>query len=162
MSTPSPSIRPILLESLKSGDGYGSVTRNPAFATLLKKTYEFLSLKYGSVGAKELGIGIILIEIVPLMTSASDLMQWIPATKTGMNEKQFVKYVTDIYNTLLPMSVLRMARALSEERESSIESGRLMNNILDLSSDVDGFDTHKLGQTGHKTLFGYDNNIVLR
>jgi hypothetical protein len=162
MSVPSPSIRPIILASLKSGEGYSSVTRNSEFVSLLKKTFEFLSLKFGSVGAKELGIGIIMIEMVPLMTSTSDLMQWVPATKNAMTEKQFVKSVTDIYNTLLPMSVLRMSRALSDERESSIESGRLMNNMLDLSSDVDGFDTHKLGQTGHKTLFGYDNNIVLR
>jgi hypothetical protein len=162
MATPSPSIRPILLKSLKQGAGYESVTKNPEFVTLLKKTYEFLSFKHSAVGPRELGIGIILIEIVPLMTSTSDLMQWIPATKGPISEKQFIKYVSDIYNTLLPMSVMRMARSLADERESTLESGKLMNNMLDLSPDYDGYDSHKIGQTGSKTLFGYNNKIKLR
>lgn len=162
MAAPSPSIRPILLKALKSGAGFEAVSKDPAFITLLKKTYEFLSFKHGAVGAKELGVGVIMIEIVPLMTSVSDLMQWIPALKGAVTEKVFIKTVSDIYNTLLPMSVLRMSRALAEERESALESGRLMNNMLDLAPSYDGFDSHKLGQTGSKTLFGYSNKIRLR
>ena len=164
MPAPVPSIRPIILKALKSGDGYESIPKDPEFITLLKKTYEFLTFKYSSIGPQEVGIGIILIDIVPLMTSTTDLMQYMPATRPGtaISEKQFIKLITDIYITLLPMSVLRIARTLTEERQSNMEAGRMMNNIIDISNDSDGYNSAKLGQTGSRTLHGLKTSIRLR
>jgi hypothetical protein len=181
------SLRTLFHEAMSSKNSLETVSKMPRFTEMMESVYDFMISKSEDrvMTPQHAGEAMIIVDFVPLLTTVDDLIQWIPQ-KPSLTKPEFVAHVRSVFSKLIQQGSFRAVQMLIRESTNETEGGKLMNNMLDESLNVDTCDTYggggyignymgcergreggadtnpyinSLNGPGYKTLYGMSHNI---